>query len=247
MGSLVRFDLRQGRAWQRGWLLRRYKRFLADVRLADGRMLTVHCNNPGTMRACCKIGAEVYISDSGNPRRKLRHTLEMIRMGRTWVGLDTLLPNRLLPQCVEAGLLPALKGYDERRREVAFGPSGRSRVDLWLRDTSRDRPDAYVEIKNTTMRVGRVAAFPDAVSVRGRKHLEALAWEAGRGRRAVMAFFVGRGDCRGFRPADEIDPVWGAALRTAAAAGVELLAFGFRFAPRRVEFRGRLPIDLAVR
>lgn len=243
----MRFDLRQGRSWQRGWLLRRYKRFLADVRLADGRLLTVHCNNPGTMRSCCRSGAEVYISDSGNPRRKLRHTLEMIRMGRSWVGLDTLLPNRLLPRCLEAGLIPELAGYDQLSREVAFGPHGTSRVDLWLRASRGGPAEACVEIKNTTMRVGRAAAFPDAVSERGRRHLEDLIWEADQGRRAVMLFFVGRGDCQRFRPADEIDPAWAQTLRRAAARGVELLALGFRFAPGLAVLRGRLPIELGVR
>ena len=168
-------------------LLRRYKRFLADVELADGTVLTVHCPNPGRMTSCSEPGRPVWISDSGNPRRKLRHTLEMIRMGRTWVGVNTAHPNPTVAAFVRASRIPELAGYAEVRSEVTIGDS---RLDLLL--TGPGRRDCYVEIKNATLRVGDHAAFPDAVTERGRKHLLALAELAAEGHRAVIFYFVGR-------------------------------------------------------
>ena len=225
-------------------LLRRYKRFLADVELADGTVLTVHCPNPGRMTSCAEPGRPVWISDSGNPRRKLRHTLEMIRMGRTWVGVNTANPNPAVAGFIRAGKIPELAGYQEIDTEVRAGDS---RIDLRLRgaaDARRGRPDCYVEIKSSTLRVGRHAAFPDAVTERGRKHLQRLAALVAGGERGVIFYFVARADCRRFRPADEVDPAYGAALRTAAGAGVEPLAYRMRFSRRGIELGERLPIDL---
>nr|XP_061804826.1 sugar fermentation stimulation protein homolog [Nerophis lumbriciformis] len=218
----MRFDL----PLQHGVLIQRYKRFLADVELEDGSRLTVHCPNSGSMKACSEPGRPVVISDSGNPKRKLRHTLEMIRMGRTW-----------------RGRIPELAGYGELRREVPY--AGRSRIDLLLRDPAGQRPDAYVEIKNATYLDGEHAAFPDAVTERGRKHLEDLAEMVSQGHRSVIFYFIGRADCRRMRPADEIDPAYGEELRRAVGAGVEALAYGFRFSPGRgIELVGSLPVDL---
>ncbi len=222
-------------------LLRRYKRFLADVELGDGSMLTVHCPNPGRMTSCAEPGRPVWISDSGNPKRKLRYSLEMVRMGRTWVGVNTANPNPAMAGFIRRGRIPELAGYDEIRPEVR---AGKSRIDLRLRDVGGKRADCYVEIKSSTLRVGEHAAFPDAVTERGRKHLGELAALVGEGHRGVIFYFVGRADCRRFRPADEIDPAYGAALREAVAAGVEALAYRMRFSRRRIELKGRLPIDL---
>lgn len=223
-----------------GTLVRRYKRFLADVELADGTELTVHCPNPGRMTSCSEPGRPVWISDSGNPRRKLRYTLEMIRMGRTWVGVNPVLANAVVARFVAAGRIPELAGYADVRSEVTVG---RSRLDLLLSRPPGGR-DCYVEIKSSTLRVGDHAAFPDAVSDRGRKHLEALADLVEAGHRAVMFYFVGRADCRRFRPADEVDPAYGETLRRAVARGVEPLAYRMRFSRRRIELVDRLPIDL---
>ncbi len=220
-------------------LVRRYKRFLADVELADGTVLTVHCPNPGRMTSCSEPGRPVRISDSGNPKRKLRHTLEMIRMGRTWVGVHTARPNSAVAAFLRAGRIPELSGYGEVRTEVA---AGASRLDLLLREPGRR--DCWVEVKNCTLRVGEHAAFPDAVSARGRKHSDELAELVAAGHRAVIFYFVGRADCRRFRPADEVDPAYGEALRRAVAAGVEALAYRMRFSPRKIELVDRLPIDL---
>ena len=231
-------------------LLRRYKRFLADVRLADGRELTVHCPNPGGMRTCAEPGRPVLISDSNNPKRKLRFTLEMIQMGRTWVGVNSVRPNRTVTAMVRAGSILELAGYPGLRTEVAYGDQGRSRIDLLLQDAEGARRDCYVEIKNTTYRTvddetGTVhGAFPDAPTARGRKHLEDLTTVVASGARAVIFFHVGRADVDRFRPADEIDPAYGTALRGAVEAGVEAIAYRFRFTRRGVTLAGRLPIDM---
>ena len=222
-------------------LLKRYKRFLADVELADGSMLTVHCPNPGAMTGCSQPGRPVWISDSANPKRKLRYTLEMIRMGRTWVGVNTANPNPAVEGFVRAGKIPELAGYGEVRREIKTGDS---RLDLRLREPRGGRPDCYVEIKSSSLRVGRHAAFPDAVTVRGRKHLLKLADLVAGGHRGVIFFFVSRADCRRFRPADEIDPAYGDTLRQVTVAGVEALAYRMRFSRHRIELVDRLPIDL---
>ena len=226
-----------------GTLLRRYKRFLADVELRDGTRLTVHCPNPGRMTSCGEPGRPVLISDSGNPARKLRYTLEMIRMGRIWVGVNTATPNAAVEAFIAAGKIPELRGYRDLRREVKYGVDGRSRIDLKLSDPS-PRPDVYVEVKNTTLRVDSHGAFPDAVTARGRKHLLDLAEVVAGGERGVIFFFVGRADCQRFRPADEVDPEYGQTLRQAVAAGVEPLAYRMRYTRRQVELVDRLPIDL---
>ncbi len=222
-------------------LIRRYKRFLADVELADGTRLTVHCPNPGAMTSCSEPGRPVWISDSENPKRKLRYTLEMIRMGRSWVGVNTANPNPAVEGFIRAGKIPELAGYDELRREVNTGDS---RIDLRLRNTLATRPDCYVEIKSSSLRVDSHAAFPDAVTVRGRKHLLELETLVSGGLRGVIFFFVSRSDCRRFRPADEIDPAYGETLRQVLASGVEALAYRTRFSTRGIQLMDRLPIDV---
>jgi sugar fermentation stimulation protein A len=232
------------RPFLEGTLVRRYQRFLADVELADGTLLTVHCPNPGRMTSCSDPGRPVLISDSGNPERKLRHTLEMVRMGRIWVGVNTANPNRAVEGFVRAGKIPELAGYGTLQREVPYGAGGRSRIDLLLSDAADGRPDAYVEVKNTTLKVGDHGAFPDAVTERGKKHLLDLAGVVAGGGRGVIFFFVGRADCRRFRPADEVDPAYGETLRRVVNRGVEPLAYGVRYTRRHIELVGRLPIDL---
>ena len=225
-----------------GTLIKRYKRFLADVRLGDGREITVHCPNSGTMKTCAEPGRPVIVSDSQNPARKLRYTWEMIQMGRTWVGVNTMNPNAAVPEFIKAGKIPELAGYASLKREVKYGKN--SRIDALLSGGAKARPECYVEIKNTTMRDGNFAAFPDACTERGQKHLEELTRMVEQGKRAVMFFFIGRSDCKHFRPADEIDPRYGAALRLAAARGVELLAYRMKFTPHRIELLNRAEIVL---
>jgi sugar fermentation stimulation protein A len=222
-------------------LLGRYKRFLADVRLASGEVITVHCPNSGAMTGCDGPGSPVIISDSQSASRKLRYTWELVDVGDTWVGVNTGTPNAAVHYFIGAGRFPELTGYDEARREVRYGVDGTSRIDILL---TGPRGTCHVEIKNATLRVGEHAAFPDAVTTRGQKHLRELTALATRGERAVMFYFMGRSDCRRFRAADEVDPAYGALLRQAEAAGVELLAYRMHYTPEGVEVLERAPVDL---
>lgn len=227
-----------------GRLVRRTKRFLADVKLDDGTLVTAHTSNTGSMLGCAEPGSAVYLSRSDNPKRKLAHTWEAVRVGRSWVSINTLLPNRLLRAACEAEAIPELAGYGEVRAEVPFGES--SRVDLLL-EGPRDRraaPRCYVEIKNVTLADQGVARFPDAVTSRGQKHLRELMQVAAGGDRAVLLFFVGRTDCQAVGPADAIDREYGRLLREAVAVGVEVLPYGARFRRAAVELEGRLPLLL---
>jgi sugar fermentation stimulation protein A len=227
-----------------GTLIRRYQRFLADVRLEDGFLVTAVCPNTGSMRSCSEAGRPVLLSESDSPSRKYRLTWEMIRMGRSWVGIHTGHPNRVVHEAILAGRVPELAGYTEVRREVPFGREN-SRVDLLLR---KEDGRCYVEVKNVTQAVGGgVAAFPDAVTERGRKHLRELAAMARRGHRAVIFFFLGRSDCRRVRPADEIVPAYGLALRKAVAAGVEPLAYRAVIRPAGITLGGRVPFEIPDR
>jgi sugar fermentation stimulation protein A len=222
-----------------GTLVQRYKRFLADVRLADDRIVTAHCTNTGSMLGCKEPGSAVYLSLSNNPNRKLAHTWEMIRINRAWVGINTMHPNRLVAEAVEAGVIPELRGYSTVRREVKV--SAHSRLDLCL---ERDQERCFVEVKNVTLAIERAAAFPDAISERATKHLKELMRLKRRGHRAALVFVVQRGDCDYFRPADEIDPEYGRWLRRAVKAGVEALPYQARVTPRNIVLTRRLPIRL---
>ncbi|MCG3135043.1 MAG: Sugar fermentation stimulation protein A [Planctomycetes bacterium] len=213
-----------------GTLVRRYKRFLADVEVG-GALLTVHVPNSGSMAGLSEPGMPVLVSDSGDPSRKLRWTLERVRAGRAWVGVNTMLPNRIVREGIVEGLAPELGGYATARPEVVCGPG--SRIDLLLEGGAG--PRAWVEVKNTTLLDGSatsgVVRFPDAVTERGRKHLGELVRLRRAGDRAVIFFLVNRPDGAAMGPADAIDPAYGDALRAAAAAGVELVA-------RRAVMRG---------
>ena len=171
----------------RGTLVKRYKRFLADVLLAeplaDGRREVVaHCANPGSMLTVCNPGSEVWLSPAANPERKLQYNWELIRVGRTLVGINTMHPNRLAADAIADGTIAELSGYPTTRREVKYGVN--SRIDLLLE--APGKPPCYVEVKNVTMRRAVCLEFPDAVTARGIKHLEELAAQAAVGNRAVM-------------------------------------------------------------
>lgn len=227
-----------------GFLLRRYKRFFADVETADGRKLTVHCPNPGSMKGLLVPGAPVRCSTSDNPRRKLRHTLEMIRIGRSWVGLHTGRANALAEAALVSGRPEALAGYARRRAEVRVEHGAEtSRLDFHL-SGHEERPDAWLEIKSVTLAEGRTGRFPDSVTARGRKHAELLGSLAAGGERAVLLFVVQRGDVRVVEPADDLDPAYGRALRDAVDRGVEVLALGARVTPRALLITRELPVSL---
>ncbi len=225
-----------------GRLVRRYQRFFADVETAAGEVVTVHCPNPGSMLGCAEPGAAVRCSTSADPRRRLRHTLEMVRVGRTWVGVNTLRANALAARMLEAGAVRELAGYRELRREVRVEPG--SRLDFRLERRPRDRRPLWLEVKSVTLATGRVARFPDSVTQRGRRHAELLARLRHRGDRSVLLFLVQRADCERIEPADDIDPAYGAALRAAVRAGVEVLGVRARVTPRALLFEGALPVSL---
>jgi sugar fermentation stimulation protein A len=209
----------------RGIILRRYKRFLADVELPGGEMVTAHCPNTGSMLGCWQPGAAVEISYSDNPKRKLAWTLERVDMGQGWVGVHTGRTNPLIEEAVKAGSIHALSGYRGIRREVYY-PSvagERARFDLHL--SEGDRPDAWVEVKNVTLWQDGALCFPDAVTLRGRKHLELLADACERGYRGVMVYALNRPEGACFKPAKDIDPVYADTLRRVVEdSGVEVLA-----------------------
>jgi len=230
------------RADLEGRLLRRYKRFLADIETREGRELTVHCANPGSMKGCSTPGALVRCSRSDNPKRKLPHTLEMIRVGRSWVGLQPIHANRLAGLGLTAGAIPGLERYRSVRPEVAV--SGGSRLDFLLDDHEAGEPPAYVEVKSVTLEEEGVARFPDAVTSRGKRHMETLGRLKATGARAVVLFVVQRVDCRHFEPADDIDPAYGEALREACTRGVEAIAVRARVRARGIRLEERLPIRL---
>ena len=207
-------------------LVRRYKRFLADVVLPSGETITVHCANPGAMTGLNVPGARVWLSKSANATRKLPHSWELIEVdlgaGVELVGINTGHPNALAGEAIAAGLIPELAGYATARREVRYGES--SRVDFLLEGPPR--PACYVEIKNVhLMRERGLAEFPDAVTRRGARHLAELAAMVAAGHRAVMLFLIQIGSAQCFKLARDIDPAYGQAYDAARRAGVEVIAY----------------------
>lgn len=205
-------------------LVQRYKRFLADVTLADGSEVTAHCPNTGSMLGCQPAGARVWLSASDNPKRKLKYTWELVETAPGEVAcINTSRPNAQARDAIERGRIAELAGYGQCRAEVRYG-SEKSRIDLYL-SGHRDHADAWVEVKNVTLCESGLGYFPDAVTARGQKHLRELMAQARSGQRAVLFFVVNHTGIASVRPADHIDRVYGDLLREAALAGVELLAY----------------------
>lgn len=231
-----------------GRLLRRYKRFLADVDLAGVGPVTVHCPNPGAMMGLDAPGSEVWVSPAPGAARKLAWTLEIVRapveQGGGLVGINTGHPNRIAAEAIAAGGIPSLTGYATVRREVRYGVN--SRIDLLLE--ADGRPPAYVEVKNVHLRRGAstVAEFPDCVTARGAKHLDELAAMVAAGARAVMLYVVQRGDCDRFAVAADIDPGYAAGLARATAAGVEAICHACAVTTDGIVLDRPLPVDLPV-
>ena len=221
-----------------GRLLRRYQRFLADVELENGQIVVAHCPNSGSMKGCNAPGSQVLLSRSLNPTRKLPFTWELLLVGQYWVGINTLLPNRLVREAIEHDVIPELMGYDSVRTEVPYG-SERSRIDLLL---ERGGERCFVEVKNVTLVEGEWALFPDAVTLRGQKHLRELMSIVQLGGRGVIFFVVQRGDGDTVAPADGIDPEYGRLLRLALASGVEALAYRAEVSPEEIRLTKRLPV-----
>lgn len=226
----------------RGRLIRRYKRFLADVTLDDGREVTATCSNTGSMLGLTAPGSIVWLSVSDSPTRKYPHTWEMVEAdlgaGPGLVGINTNHPNRIVADAITAGAIPELSGYTTLRREVKYGLS--SRIDILLETPSK--PLCYVEIKNVHLsRKLGLAEFPDSVTERGVKHLVELSAMVAAGHRAVMLYLVQRADAEHFAFAQDIDPRYGAAFEAARGAGVEALAYACEITPESIEIVRPVP------
>ena len=231
--------MRYANALVRARFLRRYKRFLADFEL-DGQLVTAHCANPGSMLSCLQERAPAWLSYHENPKRKLCYTWEIATSGKSRIQVNPLRANALTQEAIEKGWIPELAGYPTLRREVAYGEA--SRVDLLL---ERRNERCYVEVKNATLYLGSGrAAFPDAVTARGARHLEELARMCNMGHRAVMLFAVGRTDADSVEPAVHIDPHYAERLAWAERQGVELLAYTGPIGPREVRLDRRVPVLL---
>ncbi|WP_299899540.1 DNA/RNA nuclease SfsA [uncultured Ruegeria sp.] len=213
-------------------LIRRYKRFLADCTLEDGREVTAHCANPGSMMGLAEPGEKIWLEPNDDPKKKLKFGWRLVdHENGHFTGVDTSVPNRALRTALEAGEIPELAAYDIVRPEVKYGNN--SRIDFLL--TGPGLPDAYVEVKSVTLsRQPGLAEFPDSVTARGTKHLGELAAMASQGHRAIMLYLVQRTDCDRFALAADIDPAYAAAFEGARAKGVERLVYGTRISPRGI-------------
>ena len=223
-----------------GMLIKRYKRFLADVQLENGDMVTAHCPNTGSMQGCSQPGRKVYLSVHNNPKRKLKYTWELIAMPASLVGVNTLVPNRLVFESIQSGQVPELSGYDSIEGEVNIGDH--SRIDLLLTNSQNGR--CYIEIKNCTLVSDGVACFPDAVTARGLKHIRELVKFTAAGFRTVMFYFIQRMDASVFKPADHIDAAYGRELRRAVKNGLEILAYDVLIDFKHIQLHRNIPCEL---
>lgn len=222
-----------------GTLIKRYKRFLADVRLDSGELVTAHCANPGSMKSVLEPLPRVWLSRA-RPGRKLPYTWEVAELGDTRIYVNPVGANRVVADALEAGTIAELSGYDVIRPEVKYGTG--SRIDFLL---SGNSGTAYVEVKNVTLGLGEGrAAFPDSVTTRGTKHLYELAEVKEQGHRAVLLFCVSRSDATSVEAAADIDPVYARALAEVSARGVEVLAYGGDISPRGFRLNRSLPVRL---
>ncbi len=222
-----------------GTLLKRYKRFLADIELETGEMITAHCPNTGKMTGVCTPGSLVQVSKSDNKKRKLAYTLEMIQVhdsSPTWVGINTTLPNKVIKIALEKQLFPEWNlNYTEIFSEVPYGKDHKSRIDFLLKSDSN--LPIYLEIKNTTLAQENMALFPDTVTTRGQKHLQELISLLPQAH-GIMLYFINRSDCVDFAPGDSLDPVYGKLLREAINQGVKILPCRFEVTPTSIYYLG---------
>jgi len=221
-------------------LIRRYKRFLADVQLEDGREVTAHCANPGSMMGLADAGMKVWLEPNDDPKKKLKYGWRLVdHENGHFTGVDTSLPNRALKAALLAHAVPDLPPYTLVRPEVKYGEN--SRIDFLL---SGDGPDTYLEVKSVTLcRQNGLAEFPDSVTARGTKHLGNLAQMVAQGHRAVMFYLVQRTDCTAMTLAGDIDPAYAAAFALAQAAGVMVCAQACEITPKGVFLGGPIPFQ----
>ena len=221
-----------------GTLVKRYKRFLADVILDDGTEIVAHCTNSGSMKSCLENGAEVYLTPVNNPKRKTKFTWEMIKINGDWVGINTGNPNKLAFEAISNGVIPELKGYTNVKREVKFGDS---RFDVFAEN---ENEQCFVEVKNVSMKEGKYALFPDSVTTRGQKHLKTLMEVKAKGMRAVMLYIIQRTDVKIFAPATKIDKKYSELLKEAVNAGVEIIPMQAKVTPEKIELIKKLPFEI---
>ena len=222
----------------KGTLIKRYKRFLTDVELESGDVVTAHCANPGSMLGLTEPGLEVWLSPAANPERKLRYTWEMVHDGRALVGINTTHPNGLVAEAIEAGTITELQGYGSRRREVKYGRN--SRIDILLEG---DGPACYVEVKNVHLsRAPGTAEFPDSVTARGAKHLVEMTDMVTQGHRAIMVYLIQRDDCDHLSIAADIDPNYDEGLTRALESGVEAVAYSCKLTPEAITVENAVPL-----
>lgn len=225
-----------------GRLVRRYKRFLADVELDNGEVVVAHTANTGAMTGCSQPGSRVWLSKSDNPRRKCKYTWELVETREgVVVGINTLHANVLVEEAIKSGQFPFFNGYSSMRREASYGQEG-SRIDFLLQSAAR--PPCYLEVKNVTLASHGVAFFPDAVSVRGQKHLRELESVVTAGDRALLCFCIQRHDVSECRPADSVDSEYGRLLRQVVKTGVDVVAIKARPDVRGVSLETVVPVNL---
>jgi sugar fermentation stimulation protein A len=225
---------------QPGILIKRHKRFLADIELADKKRLTIHCPNTGSMLGCSEPGSPVMISRSDNPARKYPHTLEMVKAGSVWVGVNTSLTNKLVREALEKRKVKEFGRQDSIVKEIKT--SAHTRLDFVM---EREGARIYMEVKNCSLAENRVAMFPDAVTARGTKHLHELAALKEQGHKAAVFFCVQRSDADCFMPAHHIDPVYAKTLANVMSKGVMILAYQADVSPREIKITRKLPVQLA--
>ncbi|PLW78775.1 DNA/RNA nuclease SfsA [Cohaesibacter celericrescens] len=221
-----------------GRLIQRYKRFLADVELDDGSIVTAHCANPGSMLGLKEPGSRVWLSKSNNPKRKLAYSWELMALGEAMIGINTAHPNRIVEEAILAGTIKELTGYPTLRREVKYGQN--SRIDLLLEGDGR--PDCYVEVKNAhLLRQSDLAEFPDSVTKRGAKHLVELGDMVEEGHRAVMLYLVQRTDAKRFSLAADLDPTYAQHFQNAQKRGVEALVYDCTITTQAITLNQPIP------
>ncbi len=218
-------------------LIRRYKRFLADVNLEDGECTTAHCPNTGSMKTCGDAGDTVYLSYHDSPKRKLKYTWELTETAEGYIGVNTAMPNRIVEWAIASGLIPELVGYESIRREVKYGKN--SRIDLLL---ERENEKCYVEVKNCTLLGEDSILFPDAVTQRGTKHLQELSALRRQGIRTVMFYLVNRPEKEYFQLAKDIDPVYVKTAKQAVEKGLEILVYRAKTSLVGVEIGEAVPL-----
>lgn len=223
-------------------LLRRYKRFLVDIRLDDGQEVTAHCANPGAMLGLKTPSLRIWVEPNNDPKKKLKYGWRLVELpGGHWVGIDTSVPNKVVGEALRSCQITEVANYSKIRAEVPYGT--RSRVDFLAQ--ADGLPDAYIEVKNVhLLREGDWAEFPDSVTVRGAKHLAELADAARQGHRAIMLYLVQRTDCARLKLAADLDPAYARAACEAQAAGVEMLAYGTQINPEGVTLGQSIPVTI---